>query len=239
MSSNFSFSTTAGASQSTVQPRLEGNNIYTVKFDGCEIKEFEGKQDHNKGQIYKTLVIKFSNEDGVFEHNFFEPKGSDFERTETEFTDKTGKVNKIPQPSNVESMMLNFKHIIDAINPKVAAQIDSKEKNLGAKSWDDLRTLVGKILDAGKGTETKIKLVKNKKGEAIIPGFNVGVNKDGKAYIKNNWIGSKIAFSSYELDRINKEAIAKPTKVSSSLDLPVENTSNDDLIDDLGLDLDL
>ena len=38
---SFSFNTTAGASQSTVKPKLAGNEIYSVKFDGVEIKDIE------------------------------------------------------------------------------------------------------------------------------------------------------------------------------------------------------
>ena len=78
---NFNFNATAGSSQSTSKPRLKGNDIYTVKFDECEVKDITGVKDPTL--TYKTLVIKFSNEDGVFEHTVFEPRSTDFERGET------------------------------------------------------------------------------------------------------------------------------------------------------------
>lgn len=228
---SFSFGQTAGASQSTAKPRLEGNNIYEVKFDGAEIEDIQGVKDPS--QVYKVLKLKFSNEDGVFEHTIFEPKPNEFERTISEVMVK-GVQQNIPQPSGVESMMLLFKHAIDSINPVIASAIDKGEKNLGAKDWNGLRDLVAKILNAGKDVNVKIKLLKNKKGEAIFPGFFAAVNKENKAYIRNNFIGSKVAFSSYELDRIRKEATAVPTK-PESYDLGVTTPAQSDTS---GLDLD-
>lgn len=227
---SFSFGQTAGASQSTAKPRLEGNNIYDVVFDGCEIEDIQGVKDPS--QLYKVLKLKFSNEDGTYEHAIFEPKQADFERTFSEVMVKGVKQN-IPQPSGVESMMLLFKHAIDAINPTIAEAIDKGEKNLGAKDWNDLRKLVAKILDAGKGVSTKIKLVKKKNGEAIFPGFFAAVNRENKAYIRNNFIGPKVAFTSYETDRIRKEATATPTK-AESYDMNVTTSAP---VDTSGLDL--
>lgn len=235
---NFSFGTTAGASQSTTKPRLAGNEIYDVQFDGCEIQDIKGVQDVT--QLYKVLKLKFSNEDGTFEHTIFEPRESDFERTEKQITDKNGNSQNIPQSSGVENMMLLFKHAIDIINPAIAKEINDGTKNLGAKNWDDLRKLVVKILDAGIGTKFQIKLLKNKKGEASFPGFFVGISREGKAYIKNNFMGTKLAFTPYEADRISKEATAIPTKASTyrSLDNALDGLEEPKSVD-LNLDFDM
>lgn len=225
---SFSFDATAGASQSTTKPRLLGNNIYTVKFDGCEIKDIQGVKDPTA--LYKVLSLKFSNDEGSYDHTVFEPKGDDYKRTDKEFTNKNGNIEKIPQASNVESLMLFLKHIIDAVNPTVAKQIDSGEKKLGAKSWDELRNLISNILNAGKGAQTKIKLLKNKAGEATFPGFFTAVNRDGKAYIRNNFVGEKVAFTAYEIDRIKNENTAKPTD-AATLDLGIEEKATDSGLD--------
>lgn len=236
---NFNFSATAGASQSTAKPRLKGNDIYDVKFDGCEIKDVQGVKDPTA--VYKTLVLKFSNENGTFEHTVFEPRQDDFKRGETEFTNKNGNVEKIPQPSNVESMMLLFKHMIDAINPKIGKEIDAGTRNLGAKNWDELRALVAKILDAGKGTETKIKLMFNpKKEEAVFPGFFAGLTREGKPYVRNNFVGQKLTFSAYETTRIKNQESAKPTQTDSfspSSPSGIEDTAPSGNVD-LDFDLD-
>lgn len=235
---NFSFGATAGTSQSTTKSRLAGNEIYDVQFDGCEIQDIKGVQDVTK--LYRVLKLKFSNEDGSFEHTIFEPREQDFERTEREITSKDGSKQNIPQSSGVENMMLLFKHAIDAINPAIAKEIDGGTKNLGAKDWDGLRKLVAKILESGIGSKFQIKLLKNNKGEATFPGFFVGISKEGKAYIKNNFIGTKLAFSTYEVDRINKEATATPTKASTyrSLDNALDGLEEPKSAD-LNLDFDM
>lgn len=225
----FSFDATAGTSQSTAKPRLPGNDIYEVVFDGCEIKDIQGVKEADK--VYKCIDLKFTSGDGVYEHRVWEPRPEDFKRTEREFTNKNGKIEKIPQPSGLESTMLFFKHAIDTLNPTVAKQIDDGERKIGAPNWDKLRDLICTILNAGKGTTTKIKLLKNNKGEATFPGFFAAVNREGKAYVRNNFIGPKIAFTSYEVDRIKNEKTAKPTE-ASDLDLP-----EDDLPGTEGLDL--
>lgn len=211
--SQFSFDATAGASQSTSKPRLAGNEVYAVKFDECEVQDIQGVKDPS--MVYKVLKLKFSNDDGSFEHTIFEPKENDFVDGETEFTNKNGNVEKIKQPSNVKSMMLLFKHAIDAINPKVAKEIDGNTKNLVAKDWASLRKLVADILNEQKGVSTNIKLVKNNKGEATFPGFFTAYNRDGKAYIRNNFIGAKLAFTPYEETRIKNGATAKPTNTDN------------------------
>lgn len=216
---SFSFNATAGASQNSSKPRLEGNNIHDVKFVGCDIQDIQGVKDPS--QVYKVLKLRFENEEGYFEHTIFEPRPEDFTRGENEVTTKTGKKEKIPQTSGVENMMLLFKHAIDAINPTIAQQIDNGTKSLGAKTWEELRALVAKILDAGKGVSTQIKLLNNSKGDAIFPGYFAGLTRpdqvtgESKAYIRNNFIGGKLAFSAYEKTRISNEMNAKPTKVDS------------------------
>jgi hypothetical protein len=227
--SGFNFNATAGASQSTSKPRLEGNNIYEVTLDDCIIEDIQGKKDPSA--VYKVLKIRFSNEDGTFEHTVFEPREEDFQRKESSFTNKNGNEEKIPQPSGVESMMLLFKHIIDSYVPEIAAKIDKGEQQIAAPTWDKLRAVVKQILDYGKGKTSKIKLIKNKNGEATFPGFFTGLTKEGKAYIRNNFVGNKVAFTPYELQRIKKESTAVPTNMAKedSLDLISEPDSNDDL----------
>ena len=229
---SFSFDATAGASQSTTKPRLAGNNIYDVSFDGTECQDIVGVKDPTA--VYKVIKLKFSNDAGSFEHTVFEPRPDDFKRTSNEVDNKkTGTKDHIPQPSNVESMMLLFKHVIDSFVPEIAKQIDNKEKSLGAKSWDDMRKLIAAILDKGKGRTSKIKLIKDNKGEAKFPGFFAGLTKEGVDYIRNNFVGDKVAFSAYEVSRINSEATAKVTPASSFTEASLTDSSPE-----IDLDLD-
>jgi len=227
----FSFDATAGASQSTTKPRLIGNDIYTVKYDGAEIQDYQGKVDPTK--TYRVLKLKFANEEGVFEHTVFEPTEKDFQRQTTEFN-KNGKVEKIEQPSGVESMMLFFKHIIDAFHPNLAAAIDKKEKSITAPDWDKLRKLIIAALEPAIGNESSIKLMKNKNsGDAQFPGFFAGLTKDGKAYIRNNFAGKKLAFTAYEVNAMKAAASAKPSNIEEAF------TPDQPKADNLDLDFNL
>lgn len=230
--SGFNFNATAGASQSTFKPQLSGNEIHEVTFDGAVSEDIQGKQDPT--QVYKVLKLKFSNDKGQFEHTIFEPIKSrgDFDRGSREFT-KDGKKESFPTPSNVESMMLLLKHVIDAVLPEVGKKIDNKEITLGGKDWDQLRSNMVTIFDKGKGATTKIKLITDNKGNSRFPGFFTSINQEGVAYVRNNFVGNTIGFTAYEKTKINQAATARPT--------PMEDELEDDTVPvgDLNMDFDV
>lgn len=224
--SGFNFNITAGASQSTYKPQLPGNEIHEVIFDGVVSEDIQGKKDPT--QVYKVLKLKFSNELGQFEHTIFEPRKEDFNRGENKTT-RNGEESTFPTPSNVESMMLLLKHVIDAVTPEIGKKIDNGEVTLGGQDWDKLRNNVVIVLNKGKGATTKIKLIIDSKGNAKFPGFFTGLNQEGKAYIRNNFVGNAIGFTSYEKTRIDNAATAKPTAMNSALDFPVAETNDLDM----------
>lgn len=216
---NYSFDETAGISQNGAKKVLDGNAIYDVTFDGCEARDIQGVQDPTK--VFHVLDIKFSNADGVFTHTEFEPGPDDVQDTQGTYG---------PNPSRIKSMMLMFKHLIDAVNPALGKAIDNKEKSLNTTSWDSLRKLMVQATDPGKGTQTKIKLFKNNKGAAVFPRYFAKYNKEGKLYMSTNFIGNNIFFTNKELDQITKQQEAKPTSSDVfTLDTPTtEAPANDD-----------
>ena len=217
----FSFGDSLGSSQSTGGKGLEGNKIHDVKFEGA-VKERLADQ-------YEVLKLKFSNDEGTHEHAIFEPREEDFVRKNSEFTDrKTGKPITIPNASNVESMMLLLKHVIDAVDPELGEKIDKKEFGLGGKNWDELRDNMVKIFARSIGKETSIKLINDNKGYGQLPRYFTGVNDEGKAYIKTNFVGKKLGFTPQEMNRMKTMAAATPTAMT--MDDPIA----DDLPDDLG-----
>lgn len=229
----FSFGDNLGSSQSAAGSQLEGNKIHEVTFEGATKEQFDNKQDET--QPYKVLRLKFSNENGTFEHTVFEPRDEDFERKNSTFNDKkTGAPISIPNPSNVESMMLLFKHVIDAVTPEIGKKIDNKEIDLGGRNWEELRDNMVAIFEKGKGAKTSIKLLNDNKGYPRFPGFFAGVGKDdNRAYIRNNFVGNKLGFSPYETTRINNEMKAKPTAMS------LEEPAVSDDLGDLNMDFDV
>lgn len=215
---NFDFESTAGVSQSSTRKPLEGNMIHDVIFDGCEARDFTGTQDSSKQ--FHVLEIKFHNDDGYFTHTIWEPREEDLKDREGAFG---------MQPSNFKVMMYTLKHLIDAVNPELGKKIDNKEVKLSAESWDALRKAMVENTAPGIGVSTKIKLIKNNKGEAMFPYF-LNYNKEGKLYMATNFIGNGVFFTTKELDKIKKANTAQPTPVSNlgGFTIPGNDAANDD-----------
>ena len=234
---NFNFNETAGISQSNNRKQLEGNKIHDVTFDGCEARDIQGVQDPSK--VYRVLDIKFSNDDGYFTHTMWEPRDSDMEDTQSSFG---------PTPSNVKSMMLLLKHLIDAVNPELGKQIDNKEKTLNSTSWDQLRQMVVKATEPGIGTKTKIKLitrylkskpknvsVKSKENNttSAFPSYIASYNRTGQLYLRTNFIGDKIFFTNKELEVMKKQITAKPDVIGTAAVNEKQKETNTDFDIDL------
>ena len=77
------------------------------------------------------------------------------------------------------------------------------------------------------GKATKLKLSINKKGEGCLP-FFVNINKDGEAFISNNFLGETVFFSEYEVKSM--KAAPKPKAVENDDEL---GSTDDDLDSDL------
>jgi hypothetical protein len=220
---NFDFDSTAGVSQSSTRKPLEGNAIHEVIFDGCEARNFTSTQDSSKE--FRVLEIKFHNEDGYFTHTIWEPREEDTKDREGAFG---------PQPSNFKVMMYTLKHLIDAVNPELGKKIDTKESKITLDSWEALRKYMVDNTASGIGTKTKIKLIKNNKGEGMFPYF-LNYNKENKLYMSTNFIGNGVFFTSKELDKIKKAESAKPTAMGELDGFAVKesNPVNDDFNMDL------
>lgn len=223
---NFNFNETAGASQSQSLPQLKGNAIHEVTFKGCEKREITGVKDPT--QKYNVLDIKFTNEEGYYTETIFEPKSGDEKRQESEIGGK-----KYIKPSNIENLMLEFRHLIDAINPELGKQIDSKEKSISAASWDGLRSLMIEATKSGIGKTVKIKLIKKKDGNPRFPYFSMIDKDSNKAIVAGNFIGDKLYFTTYEQEQIKKAENASPTTQSNEFGITGQteqnNVSNSDL----------
>lgn len=207
----FNFGISAESSVRNSRRPLAPWGIYDVKFVGCEVREFAGKKDPS--QTYKVLDIKFENEDGYFNvTNFFPKEGDDVRRT---YEGKNG--GTVEMPSNFESLMAVVKQTAEVLNP---AGFEKMQKASGSfKSFDDVAKALITVTNAAKGTETKIKLVgRNRDGKvtADIPRI-LGINKQGEAFVADNYIGSKLFFSDYEETQRANYTKATPTKMADPI----------------------
>lgn len=208
--------------------QLKPWNIYDVKFTGCEIREFDGKKDPTAH--YKVLAINFENEDGVFSVNQFFPKeGDDVRRS---YDGKNG--GKVEMPSNFETLMAIVKQTAMVLNPKGFEAMQAASSKF--KSFDDVASALIKITNKVKGTETKLKLIgRNRDGKVVaeIPRV-LGINKEGEAFVADNYIGSKLFFSDYEEGKRAEYLNSKPTDMEKKDDLDniaSEQENNDDEFD--------
>lgn len=205
MALTLNLSSTKGTSNN--QPKLKPWEIHEVIFKGIVYSEFKNKND--EANPYQVMKITFGNENGIYEETVFAPKDGD----EVRRTNTVKGVEK-ESPSNYERFRFLLAHIGEQLAPKNY----EKFKGMTFSLPDEFKKLVetfAKVVAPAVDKSTKLKLIANKKGEACLP-FFVNLNKEGEAYISNNFLGEKAFFSEYELTSMEKQKSAKPTDMSSA-----------------------
>lgn len=204
---------------STAVTRLQPWTINEVAYRGIEVKSGKTKD----GKEWKALQFKFSGDAGVFEPMIFCPQeGGDERMTGT----SNGKEWQLP--SALEQLIFTISHVVGVLAPANLEKLKTVEFDL-PKDFDKLCELIRKSLKSSENKTTKIKLVGDSKGYATLPQF-ININKDGDAYISNNWLGDNLAFTPYEITRKEKQAKAKPTEMNESPELdPDSSSDNSDL----------
>lgn len=226
MSFNFAISSDSAVRNS--RRPLTPWEIHDVKFKGAEIREFNGKKDPNAH--YKLLSIKYENEDGYFNVDLFFPKDGDDVRPE--FDGANG--GKVQMASSFETTMAIVKQTAQVLNPKGFEQM--QKLSVKFKSFDDVAKTFIKVTTPAIDTDIKIKLTgKNRDGKVVaqIPRI-LALNKEGEAFICDNYIGPKLFWSDYEVGKRDEYLKSTPTDP----DKAVEDTAGVDEApkDDLDLD---
>lgn len=206
---NFNFNGAEIANVGASKPQLEGNKIHDVQFDGCEAVEL-------KDGTMKVLRIKFSNDEGTFNHTIFEPREGDDKDTDGQF----GK-----NPSRIKEMMTLLRHLGTAVCPALVDYINSINGNV---TWDQIRKHIVEVTTPAIGTKTKIKLLAKKRTDpntgadrtdSVFPSYFLSYSREGSLYMRTKFIGSHLVFTDKELTAIKKQETEKPVNVN--------NTSND------------
>jgi hypothetical protein len=203
---NFNFNGSEIANVGASKGQLEGNNIHDVQFDGCEAVEL-------KDGTMKVLRIKFSNDEGVFNHTIFEPRDGDDQDTD-------GMYGK--NPSRIKEMMTLLRHLGAAVCPALVEYINSIN---GPVTWDQIRKKIVEVTTPAIGTKTKIKLLAKKRtdpntgaerNDAVFPSYFLSYNREGALYMRTKFIGPRLVFTDKELTAIKNQENAKPVSVSSA-----------------------
>ena len=187
MSFNFAISSDSAVHNS--RRPLAPWEIHDVKFKGAEIREFNGKKDPNAH--YKLLSIK------------------DGDDVRPEFDGANG--GKVQMASSFETTMAIVKQTAQVLNPKGFEQM--QKLSVKFKSFDDVAKTFIKVTTPAIDTDIKIKLTgKNRDGKVVaqIPRI-LALNKEGEAFICDNYIGPKLFWSDYEAGKRDEYLKSTPT----------------------------
>lgn len=190
MSSMFSMGNVQGVKVATGGSYLKAG-IHKVTFKSIELTD-------------KGMELTFENADGTHRELMFEPRSS--ERTTSQFG---------PNPSEAEQFMCKVKQVIAALDPELAAAIETDGAKFAAPNFASFVKLVKKYLDPKVGSETFIKLIPTSGNFVGFPGFPAKLNKDGILYMSTKFIGEDLTLTSAEAIRIEIAAKAAPTDMKS------------------------
>lgn len=201
------------------------NKIHDVLFKGVEYSV-------SKDGKWEMMKMKFQGISGGFFTGTIFGLGDDCEkRKQTQYGEN---------PSQYENLMMTVKHLLSAVSPEILEKIQNKEIVFTPKSKSNIFKqyveFLAETLKVAEGTQTQIKLVPDRKGQAAFPAFPFAVSKSGEVYIKTNFIGSNLSFTTKELETMARETAAKPTvmpDIPSDLSIGGDTettTSTDDLM---------
>ena len=207
--------------KATAITRVQPWTINEVQFKGVEERSGNTKD----GGVWKAIQFKFAGANGVFEPMFFCPKEDGDQRMTGETAGR-----KWELPSAVEQLQFTIAHVVGTLAPANFEKLQNISIEL-PKDFSKLVDVVKKATASAVNKTTNIKVVGDNKGYAAVPNF-ISINREGVAYISNNWVGENLAFTASELKKKETQAKAKPTAVND-----VAPDSTEDANSDLDFDI--
>lgn len=211
-----------------------GNYLKAGEIHKVSVQDVQMETIDTKNGPAKVLKVTIADKDGaMYEDTFFEPNQDDFNRR----TSDKGRT----MPSNWEHTQNKLMQYIYAFRRDLYDKILAGE-SMQVKTWDDFRKKMVNYLTIAKdkGTETNVKMVKNKAGYASTPGYTAALNKDGEVFTGNKFLGEvdEVAFTDWEITQMQNIAKAAPTNIGddSGLDSEINDLDSLDLdsLDALG-----
>ena len=220
------FGTLATTQTSSSNLHLRPYNIYEgVKFAGIE-GPITGTSA--QGNSWKAWDFKFECSEGTYSERIFDPSiGKGAERNEVKRND--GTVAKLP--SDWERTQAFLAQVGHTYNPEGFAKV---QENAGkVSSFEQLIELFKKCIGQPTVT-TNLKLTgRNNNGSvyASLPTF-VRINSStGEVFTSDNFLGDKVAFSSWEKSKKTEYENAKPTNVAATTSISVDTSAKSDDFD--------
>lgn len=206
---SYNFGSLANNSGVASDKRLRAYSINNVKFVEAKVDVLHSEKN---GTDYDILKIRWENESGYYEENYFLPStsGKDIERKPNNWGGE--------MPSNADRAMMFFAHTLSVLNNEGYKKL---QKVVGqAKNFKDVATMVAKLLNEKKGISCYLKLTgrANEQGQvfASLPYF-AGVSKSGDAYVNNNFLSLKddLGFTASEDKKRQEFEKVKPTTMNN------------------------
>lgn len=224
---NFSINSNESSISSKRNTRLTPFAIHHVTFDGAEIKSGTSKA----GNEYKLLQLSFSNKEGSADMTLFWPDPEKDGVREVR-TAKDG--HEYETPSRWEQTKAIITQTLETLSPEGFKKMSELSPKF--RTFDDMAQAFTVLVNKCKGTEVDVKFngYVNKQGymQLTFPQL-AGVNKEGNAFIADNYIGfGNLGLSDYEMRRAKELAETKPTKMGDDpvMDSPaVDSNDGDDL----------
>lgn len=228
------FGTLATTQTTSTSTYLRPYNIYEgVKFAGIEGPVTGTSAQGNSWTAYD---FKFECKDGNYSERIFEPTEKSTERRTV--TNAQGHDSELP--SDFERTMAFLAQVGNVFNPDGFKKLQEASSKI--KDFTTMINAFKKFIGTPE-TTTNLKLSgRNSNGTvyASLPTFVRINSKTGEVFTSDNFLGDKVAFSAWELQKKSEYENAKPTNVSSIKDTSLDSMSNessDDLdgLDELGL----
>ena len=230
MNINFSINSNESSISSKRNTRLKPFEIHTVTFDGAEIKSGTSKA----GNEFKLLQLTFSNKNGIAEPTIFWP---DLERDGIREVRTAKDGHEYETPSRWEQTKTVISQTLETLSPEGFKKM--QELSSKFKTFDDMANVFVKLVNKCIGTEVDVKFngYVNKQGymQLTFPPI-VGVTKEGKLFVSDNYIGhGNLGLSDYEMRRAKELSETKPTKMEAD---PIMDSTPNDAPESGDIDLD-
>lgn len=226
---NFNFGSFAADTTVSSSNYLRPYSIYEdVKFDGVDGPTSGTSASGNEWTRYD---VKFSCPEGNYKESIFAPTQKSLERRI--LTNASGHESEVP--SDFERTVEFFKYVIRVYNPTGYDKFISVLPKLS--TFEQFIEAFKKCM-GNPTTTTKLKLggsTRSGRTYAAIPNF-LAVNSQTKAtFIRDQFLGDKVALSAWELNKKKEYESATPTKMTETVkNQPVaSDDSNYDILNDL------
>ena len=207
---------------------LPANQIHLVKLKSCIEETIKGKAKEGEPEKnYDVLTLTFCEVD---DNGNFVDDGRTFTDRTFPLDEKSGERRTYKNgdkvtvfPSLFETTILKFRCYMEQLCPKLYDQIESGQRPFNPQTWEEYKKIMlnifSQIAASEKNPVCKLKLIKNKAGYADLPNF-ISLTKDGtNCFLSNAFIGNinitkgakhrEIAFTEYEMQKMQKEKIQK------------------------------